>query len=50
MCEKCRELDENIAIYERMKTQSVDRVFLAGVDEILRNYCAEKAALHPEQK
>jgi hypothetical protein len=48
VCERCKEIDADIARYEAMKTKSVDRVFLAGLDEVLRNYQAEKAALHQD--
>ena len=39
------------AEYERLKAQSVDkdRVFLAGLDEVLKSYRAEKTALHREE-
>jgi hypothetical protein len=50
MCEKCEKIDADIVRYEAMKTKSADRVFLAGLDEILRNYQAEKIALHEEAK
>jgi hypothetical protein len=50
VCEKCSEIDLHIARYEGLKGQTTDRVFLAGVAEILRNYLAEKVALHPPAK
>ena len=50
MCEKCKEVDEHIACYESLKSQTTDKIFLAGVDELLRNYRIEKAALHPEEE
>jgi hypothetical protein len=46
VCEKCSEIDLHIARYEGLKGQTTDRVFLAGVAEVLKNYRAEKAALH----
>jgi hypothetical protein len=36
VCEKCSEIDLHIARYEGLKGQTTDRVFLAGVAEILR--------------
>lgn len=48
VCEKCREIDANIARCERLKVQAFDKVFLAGLDEVLRNYRADKIALHPD--
>jgi hypothetical protein len=50
MCEKCKEIDVHIARYESLKGQTTDKIFLAGVDELLRNYRIKKAALHPEEK
>jgi hypothetical protein len=47
MCEKCKEIDANIVRCERLKSQTTDKIFLAGVAEILKNYLAEKVALHP---
>jgi hypothetical protein len=47
MCEKCKEIDIHIARYERLKGQTTDKIFLAGVAEMLKNCFAEKAALHP---
>jgi hypothetical protein len=48
MCERCEEIDAQVVYYERQRFQSVDKVFLAGLDEVLRIYRAEKAALHPD--
>jgi hypothetical protein len=50
VCEKCNEIDVQIAHYERLKGQTNDRVFLAGVVEVLKNYLADKVALHPVAK
>jgi hypothetical protein len=50
VCEKCKKIDADIARYEALKNKSADRVFLAGLDEVLRNYQAEKTALHEEGK
>jgi hypothetical protein len=55
VCEKCGEIDAIIARYEglryeRLKALTVDKVFLAGLDEVLRNLRADKIALHPEEK
>ena len=47
MREKCKELRVHIARYERLKSQTPDVIFLAGVAEVLKNCLAEKAALHP---
>ena len=47
VCEKCKEIDIHIARYERLKGQTTDKIFLAGVAEMLKNCFAEKAALHP---
>jgi hypothetical protein len=49
MCQRCRKIDEQIASYEaQLKQRSFDNVFMAGLDEVLRNFCSEKTALHPE--
>jgi hypothetical protein len=55
VCEKCVEIDAIIARYEglryeRLKALKVDKVFLAGLDEVLRNLRADKIALHPEER
>jgi hypothetical protein len=47
VCEKCSEIDLHIARYEGLKGQTTDRVFLAGVAEILKNYQAEKSRSAP---
>jgi hypothetical protein len=49
MCEKCKEIDAHIARYELLRGQKTDVIFLAGLAEVLKNYLAEKVALHPTQ-
>jgi hypothetical protein len=50
MCERCKEIDAQIAHFAQLQREKTDKVFLAGLAEVLKNYLAEKAALHPEQK
>jgi len=43
MCEKCRKLDEKIAHYREV---AMDERTLEGIEMLIRNLEAEKAALH----
>ena len=47
MCEKCKEIDAHIARCELLRGQKTDVIFLAGLAEVLKNYLAEKIAMHP---
>jgi hypothetical protein len=38
MCEKCKEIDIRIARFERLIDQTTDKIFLAGVAELLKIY------------
>ena len=50
-CKPCaKEIDAHIARFERLKDQTTDKIFLAGVAELLKNYLAEKVALHPKEE
>jgi hypothetical protein len=46
MCEKCRKLDEKIAHYREVATWVMDERTLEGIEMLIRNLEAEKAALH----
>jgi hypothetical protein len=46
MCEKCKQLDEKTARYQRIASKVTDEQTLKGIDTLIRNCEAEKAALH----
>ena len=46
MCEKCKQLDGKIAHYRRIANQVTDEQTLKGIEALIRNFEAEKAALH----
>jgi hypothetical protein len=47
MCNRCHELDVQIARYERLRSQVTDNRLIDGIVDMLKGYAAEKAALHP---
>lgn len=47
MCEKCKEIDVQIARCERLYGQVTDKLLLDGLVDMLKGYAAQKAALHP---
>ena len=49
MCEKCADIDERIAHYERIAHSITDKVTLDRILELIIKLDAEKAALHSEQ-
>jgi hypothetical protein len=46
MCKKCEELDVQIARCKRLGGQVIDKQFLDAVAVLLKDYSAQKAALH----
>ena len=48
MCDKCRELDVQIARCKRLHGQVSDKLLLDGLIDLVKTYLAEKVALHPE--
>jgi hypothetical protein len=46
MCEKCKAIDAQIATCERLKRQVTDKLLIDGLADLLKDYSAEKAALH----
>ena len=50
MCEKCAEIDKRIEHYERIVASINNQLTINRFKELVANFEAEKAALHPEQK
>ena len=50
MCKKCTELDDKIEHYKRISTCVTDQLTLDGIDGLIKQMMAEKAALHSEQR
>lgn len=49
MCVKCRELDQKIARYRELAARVLDAKLAEGLDELIAEAEAEKAALHSER-
>jgi hypothetical protein len=47
MCEKCVELDSKIEHYQRLSSGITDQCTLDGIEELIEQMKAQKAALHP---
>jgi hypothetical protein len=50
MCSKCKELDDRIARYQRLRTSILDDLTSNGVAELIEQAMAQKLALQPEEK
>ena len=50
MCDKCNEFDEKIAHYQRIGTYMTDELTLSGIEKLIQQAHAEKAALHAEER
>jgi hypothetical protein len=50
MCEKCDELDRQIARYKALSAQMTDQLTLSGIALLIERYEAQKRELHPRQK
>ena len=48
MCDKCVEIDKMIERYQRIQQGVGDQVTLARIKELIAEYHAKKAALHPK--
>jgi hypothetical protein len=49
MCEKCVEIDETIARYQKIQRSIGDPVTVDRAKELIAELQEQKAALHPEQ-
>jgi hypothetical protein len=49
MCDKCKALDDKIEQYRRLAAAITDRQMLDGLQKLIAEAEAQKAALHPEQ-
>jgi hypothetical protein len=50
MCNKCVEIDKIISHYRRLAERVTDEKTLAGINTLVREQMAKKAALHPMQE
>ena len=48
MCEKCKELDNKIEHYERIRANIGDQLTVDRIKELLEQMRTEKAVLHPD--
>ncbi len=48
MCEKCKELDNKIEHYERIRANIGDQITVDRIKELLEQMRIEKAVLHPD--
>ncbi len=48
MCEKCKELDNKIERYERIRANISDQLTVDRIKELLEQMRTEKAVLHPK--
>jgi hypothetical protein len=49
MCEKCVEIDQKIDHYRTLAARILDQATIYGVQKLIAELQAQKAALHPEQ-
>jgi hypothetical protein len=49
MCEKCAQLDAKIEHYLRLSSRLTDQPTLEGIEKLIEQMKAQKAALHFEQ-
>ena len=50
MCDKCVEIDDRIAKYQRIVSLITDRSTIDGTKRLIADLQARKAALHAERK
>jgi hypothetical protein len=50
MCEKCVEIDDRIATYQRIASRITDQPTIVGTKRLIADLQAQKAALHSERK
>ena len=50
MCDECMELGGKIARYERLSKSISDQLTIDGINELVKQIKAQKAAFHPEQE
>ncbi len=50
MCDKCKELNDDIEHYRRIAGSINDRLTIERINELIASMEAQKAALHPEQR
>jgi len=50
MCDKCVEIDGRIAHYRILSSRVLDNATVDGIEKLIQQLVAEKAALYPEQE
>jgi hypothetical protein len=50
MCDKCVELDEKIAHYERIRSSINDQLTIDRIKELVEQMQAQKSDLHPDDQ
>lgn len=50
MCDRCRQLDKDVANYHRVRANTDDGTALSLLAEVIEDLKAEKAALHPQEQ
>ena len=48
MCNECVEIDKTIERYQRLQERITDQAFISRAKELIVEFEADKAALHPE--
>lgn len=49
MCEKCKQIDVQIARCERLQSQITDKFFIDGLVGLIKGFLAEKIRPHPPE-
>jgi hypothetical protein len=49
MCDRCQKLDEKIESYRRLMSRINDQLAHDGIEKLVEEMLAQKAAFHPEQ-
>ena len=49
MCDRCNEIEKTIERYRRLRDRVTDQAFIDRANELIAEFEADKAALHPEQ-
>jgi hypothetical protein len=50
MCDQCTELDKKITHFQMLADRLLDPLTVEGLNKLIKEMRAQKAALHPEQQ
>jgi hypothetical protein len=50
MCDKCEQLDKKIEHFRQLAMRIMDPQLSEGIDKLIKEMQAQKAALHPDEK